>query len=516
MTIAKPRASAATVRVAVYTRKSVTEGLDQEFNTLDAQREAVEAYIASQRAEGWVALEHSYDDGGFSGANTDRPAFQRLLADVEAGQVDVIAVYRLDRLSRSLADFARLMEFLNARGVAFVSVTERFDTSTPMGRMVLNLLATFAQFERETIAQRTKDKILASRRRGMWTGGRPVLGYDVVDKRLVVNEDEAERVRAMFALYLELGSLLAVVDELKRRGWEGKSWTNKKGELVRGRAFTKTTLHHALRNPLYAGKVRAGDETYDGEHEAIVDEKTWAAVQTQLTANGRELGRRKPRRSKEPALLSGLARCSCGAAMTHHWTGKGDRRYSYYVCARRQKEGAAACPGSRVAAGELEAFVVDRIRAVGRDPDVLEATIEADRREREERRPELEGELKRLRAGRTRLERERRNLTDAVAGGKRDAGLLQKLGEIGLELDAAEVEVSAAERELDSLSDDLDADELAAALADLEPVWAELFPVERARVLALLVERVEFDAETGEVEIRFRPGGPATLAEEGL
>lgn len=188
----------APVRVGIYTRKSTDDGLEQEFNTLDAQREAAEAYVASQRGLGWAALPESYNDGGFTGANVDRPAFQRLLADVEAGMIDVVAVYKIDRLSRSLLDFARLMELFQAKGVAFVSVTETFDTSTPMGRMVLNLLATFAQFERETTAQRTRDKVLASRRRGMWTGGRPVLGYDVANKKLVINEAEAQRVRALF------------------------------------------------------------------------------------------------------------------------------------------------------------------------------------------------------------------------------------------------------------------------------------------------------------------------------
>ena len=216
-------------RVAIYTRKSVSEGLDQAFNSLDAQREAVEGYVRSQEGAGWRALPERYDDGGYSGATTDRPAFQRLVADIAARRVDVVAVYRLDRLSRSLVDFAGLMRDFEERGVAFVSVTERFDTSTPMGRMVLNLLATFAQFERETIAQRTRDKVGASRRRGMWTGGRPVLGYDVVDKRLVVNPREADEVRRIFDLYLDLGGVTAVVEELRLLGLTNKRWTTRSG-----------------------------------------------------------------------------------------------------------------------------------------------------------------------------------------------------------------------------------------------------------------------------------------------
>ncbi len=505
-----------TVRVAVYTRKSVTEGLDQEFNSLDAQREAVEAYVASQRGEGWEALPERYDDGGYTGANTARPAFQRLLEDVEAGKVDAVGVYKLDRLSRSLLDFAHLMEVFQTCGVAFVSVTEHFETSSPMGRMVLNMLATFAQFERETIAQRTRDKMLAARRKGMWTGGRPVLGYDVEDKRLTVNKEEAERVRAVYELYLDLGSLLPVVDELKRRRWKTKTWTNKKGDLVRGRPFTKTSLHHMLTNPLYTGKVRCGEELYDGAHEAIVTAETWDAVQAQLAAN--VVGSDQRPRTPKPngALLQGLAHCACGAALTHHYTKRGSRRYAYYVCTRQQKEGAAACPGSRVAVGELESFVLDQIQAIGRDPAVLEATLEADRKDREERKPELVAEVRSLRNERSQLETERGNLLDAIVKGDRAApAVARRLGEGDDELRAVErrqAEVRAEVAALDTGS--IDPEELREALADLEPIWAELFPAERARILALLLERVEYDAAAGEVEIVFRPGGPKALTAE--
>lgn len=223
------KSTPATTRVAIYTRKSVSEGLDMEFNTLEAQREAVEAYVRSQRGEAWTALAERYDDGGYTGANTDRPAFQRLLADIEAGKVDVVAVYKIDRLSRSLADFARLMELFERHGVTFVSVTQQFNTTSSMGRLTLNILMSFAEFERQTIAERVRDKIHASRRRGMWTGGRPVLGYDVVEKKLVVNSEESGRVLAIFQLYRDLGSLLATTHELDFRGWTTKAWTNQEG-----------------------------------------------------------------------------------------------------------------------------------------------------------------------------------------------------------------------------------------------------------------------------------------------
>ncbi len=508
--------SSATVRVAIYTRKSVSEGLDQEFNTLDAQREAVKAYVQSQRGEGWAALPESYDDGGYTGANTDRPAFQRLLVDIEAGKVDAVAVYKLDRLSRSLLDFAHLMEILQARGVAFVSVTEHFETSSPMGRMVLNMLATFAQFERETIAQRTSDKMLASRRRGMWTGGRPVLGYDVVEKRLVVNEDEADRVRAIFELYLDLGSLLAVVDELRRQAWTTKIWTTKEGKLHHGRPFTKGSLRGLLTNPLYAGRVRAGEEVVEGLHEAVVGEATWRAVQQKLLDNAGRRGRSG--RRKHDALLAGLVRCgACGAGMTTHYTKKGDRRYAYYVCQTVQKAGASACPGSRVAAGELEAFVVDQLREVGRDPAVLDATLAADRSGRDARRPELEAEARRLASKQGRLKAERENLVDAVAKGDGNAShvLLERVEALDEEVAGAGQRIEAVSGELAALElGAIDGDELRTALEDLEPIWGELFPKERVRVLALLLESVEFNGAEGEVVLTFRPGAPRGLAGE--
>ena len=498
-----------TVRVAAYTRKSVTEGLNQEFNTLDAQREAVEAYVASQRGEGWTALTERYDDGGYTGANIERPAFQRLLRDIEAGNVDVVAVYKIDRLSRSLPDFARLMELFDRHGVTFVSITQQFNTTSSMGRLTLNILMSFAEFERETIAERTRDKITASRRRGMWTGGRPVLGYDVVDKKLVVSEEEAERVRAIADLYLELGSLLPVVAELKRRGWTTKTWTNKAGKLVRGGPFNKTSLHGLLTNPLYIGKVRCGDEVCAGAHDAIIPMDTWDAVQAQLRGNAQR--RSGPNGSnKWCALLKGLAYCTCGAVMSPTYTTRGSKRYSYYVCAKSQKEGVAACPGSRVASGDLEAFVVERLREVGRHPEVLLAALDADAKDCEARRPELVGEVRRLGAERARLASERENIVDAVAqGSSASVVLLPRLDEADRELTDVAQRESEAQRELAALeTGDIDQDELTAALEDFEVVWAELFPKERARLLTLLLARVEFDAQAGDVAITFRRGGP--------
>src|SRR5947208_405699 len=350
------------VRCAIYTRKSTEEGLEQEFNSLDAQREASEAYIACQKSEGWVCLATRYDDGGFTGGNTDRPALQRLLADIEAGQVDAIVVYKLDRFSRSLLDFAKMMETLDKHQVAFVSITQQFSTGTSMGRLVLNVLLSFAQFEREIIAERTRDKIAATRRKGKWTGGTPILGYDIDPQanRLVINAQEAERVRAIFALYLEQQALVPVVEELERRRWVNKRWLTKAGHERGGLGFTKTNLHRLLTNVSYAGRVRDKTEVHAGEHPAIVECETFERVQALLSRNGPGSGRA---RTPGGALLQGLLRCGpCGCSMTPAHTKRGHRRYRYYTCTNAQKRGWQACPSRSIPAAEMDKVVLAQIR----------------------------------------------------------------------------------------------------------------------------------------------------------
>jgi len=255
-----------TLRCAIYTRKSTEDGLEQEFNSLDAQRDAGEAYIASQKSEGWVCLPDRYDDGGFTGGNMERPALKRLLSDIEDGKVDCIVVYKVDRLSRSLIDFSKIMDVLERQSVSFVSVTQQFNTSSSMGRLMLNVLLSFAQFEREMISERTRDKIAATRRKGKWSGGMPMLGYDVDARggKLHVNDDEAARVREIFELYLNRLSLIEVVKELDARGWTTKRWTTRKGHERGGKPFNKNSLFKLLTNRIYLGKITYKDEAYDG------------------------------------------------------------------------------------------------------------------------------------------------------------------------------------------------------------------------------------------------------------
>ena len=356
------------LRCAIYTRKSNEDGLEQEFNSLDAQRESGEAFVKSQASEGWECLPDHYDDGGFTGGNMERPSVQRLMADIEAGRVDCVVVYKVDRLSRSLLDFARMLETFERHNVSFVSVTQQFNTATSMGRLILNVLLSFAQFEREMISERTRDKIAATRRKGKWSGGMPLLGYNVVDTKLVVDPDEADMVRTIFEIYLECDGLLPVVEELDRRSWRSKKWTTKKGIERGGRPFDKNSVWHLLTNVTYIGKVKYKDEVHDGEHEAIVDDDLWQRVQAKLKRNGRTGG--KVVRNKFGAVLKGLLHCSpCECAMSPtHATRDGKKRYRYYVCTAAQKRGWDKCPSRSIPAGEIERFVVEQIKCIGRDP----------------------------------------------------------------------------------------------------------------------------------------------------
>jgi site-specific DNA recombinase len=358
------RAIRQTVRCAVYTRKSTEEGLDQEFNSLHAQREAAEAYIKSQRQLGWTVLPQQYDDGGFTGGNIDRPALQRLLEDIEAHRVDCVMVYKVDRLSRSLLDFARLMDRFDQRSVSFVSVTQQFNTTTSLGRLTLNILLSFAQFEREIIGERTRDKMSAARRKGKWVGGVPVLGYDVDPRggRLTVNEKEARRVREIFRLYETHRSVAAVAQELQSRRWTTKSWTTKRGSRHAGSVFDKVTLLRLLTNAIYIGKVEHKGTIYPGEQAAIIEPMLWEGINTELRAARR--GRSGTVRVQQKALLNGLLFCrSCDQPMVPTYTSKGDRRYRYYVCRIAREKGWKACSTKSVAAGVIEASVVKQLRS---------------------------------------------------------------------------------------------------------------------------------------------------------
>jgi site-specific DNA recombinase len=361
------------LRCAVYTRKSSEEGLEMEYNSLDAQRDSCEAFIASQKSEGWMLVPDRYDDGGISGATMDRPALKRLMRDIGTGLIDVVVVYKVDRLSRSLTDFAQMIDTFEKRGVSFVSVTQQFNTTSSMGRLTLNILLSFAQFEREVIGERIRDKIAASRRRGIWMGGCPPLGYDVENRKLVVNKPEAALVRDIFERFVRIGSATLLVGELRVEGARTKSWVTQSGRERQGIPIDKGFLYKLLRNRVYLGEAVHKDQSYPGEHEAIIDPMLWAKVHDILAVSPRTRARRTC--AKTPMPLKGLIRCGhCGSAMTPSFTRRKGKLYRYYLCLSASKNGHHTCTVRSIPAAEAEAAVVAHLRAMVRSPEVAVRT----------------------------------------------------------------------------------------------------------------------------------------------
>lgn len=416
----KPAPVVRRLRCAAYTRKSSEEGLEQEFNSLDAQREACEAYVASQRAEGWTLVPDYYDDGGVSGGTLERPALKRLLADIEAGQVDVVVVYKIDRLSRSLMDFARLVEVFDRHSVTFVSVTQSFNTTTSMGRLTLNILLSFAQFEREVIGERIRDKVAASRKRGIWMGGWAPLGYDVKDRKLVINEAEADLVRSIFKRFARYRSGTNLVRDLAK-----ENARNKYGKLIE-----KGFLYRVLNNRVYLGEAVHKGTAYPGEHDAIVDQSLWDAVHEVLKVSPRVRARHS--RAKTPAILKGLIFAPDGRAMTPTHTRRRGRLYRYYVSTKVLKTDAGACPIGRVPAAEIEAAVIDQVRRLLQSPEIIVATWRAAK----------------------------------------------------------------------STSPKLTEQQVRDAMERFDELWSELFPAEQARIVQLLVERVDISEQGVNVVLR--------------
>lgn len=363
------------LRCAIYTRKSTEEGLDQNYNSLDAQRDACLSYVASQKSEGWVALRDGYDDGGFSGGNLERPGLQRLLADIREGLVDVIVVYKIDRLSRSLADFAKLVELFDEHKVTFVSVTQSFNTTTSMGRLTLNILLSFAQFERELAGERVRDKIASSRKRGIWMGGMPPLGYDVVDRKLVPNPVEAELVNRIFERLVAIGSVTVLAKELRAEGVTTKSWTTIKDKQRAGKLIDKGYVYKLIKNPVVIGIAAYKGEHFPGEHEPILDKALWDQVQEMLARNDRAKRSVVNRPSRSPALLKGLVFADDGWAMTPGSTKRNGRLYRYYVNTASIKIGKDGCTIARVPAGDIDAKVVQQIRRILQSPEIIAQAV---------------------------------------------------------------------------------------------------------------------------------------------
>jgi len=362
------------LRCALYTRKSSEEGLEQDFNSLDAQREACEAFVASQKREGWVLLPQMYDDGGYSGGTLERPAFQRLLSDVSACKVDVVVVYKVDRLTRSLSDFAKVVEVFDKNGVSFVSVTQQFNTTSSMGRLTLNILLSFAQFEREVTGERIRDKIAASKKKGIWMGGQPPLGYDVKDRKLIVNMQEAETVRHIFRRYRELRSVRLLKADLDAHGIVSKARKASDGSAYGSRPLARGALYLMLQNRVYLAETVHKDKSYPGEHDAIVDEHLWNEVQVILRTN--RIERADGRSDNRPSMLAGILFDAQGDRMSPSHANKRGTRYRYYT-SRSLIDGTAktSIGGQRIPAGALEALIVRNLRQWLAEPDKIHQFI---------------------------------------------------------------------------------------------------------------------------------------------
>lgn len=437
-------------RCAVYCRVSSDERLDQEFNSIDAQKEAGHAYIASQRAEGWIPVADDYDDGGFSGGNMDRPALKRLMTDIDKGLVDIVVVYKIDRLTRSLADFSKMVEVFERRSVSFVSVTQQFNTTTSMGRLMLNVLLSFAQFEREVTGERIRDKIAASKRKGIWMGGVPPLGYDVDKRLLVINEAEAAVVRRIFEEMLTIGSPTQIAANLTLEGITTKAWTTQDGQTRPGAQIDKKYLHKLLRNRIYLGELSHKGNWFPGAHPAIIDPGLWGKVHEILAKNGHARSVETKQRSRSDALLRGLLYAPTGERMYPTYSRKNGRKYHYYVSKSEARFGAPGKRYERLPALEIEGAVEAQIRTVLTSPESIASVV--------------------------RHIQTHHNKTGTP----------------------------------------IHEDRVVLAMARLNDVWDQLFPVERHRIANLMIERIDL-VHAGEmqgIKVRWREIGWNALIEE--
>jgi site-specific DNA recombinase len=482
------------VRCAIYTRKSTDEGLNQDFNSLDAQRDAGEAFIRSQAGEGWTLVPDQYDDGGYTGANMDRPALRRLLADIQAKKVDCVVVYKVDRLSRSIRDFGKIMEILEKHGATFVSVTQQFNTTTSLARLTLNILLSFAQFEREIISERTRDKQNLARKRGKWTGGHLPLGYDLEDGCLVMNEAEAARVRQVFEWYLEGHSVHGIVAKCANLGWRNKEWATKEGKTFGGHPLRKCHIYTMLANPLYAARIRAGDELVAATHPPIIDDHTFDLVQQKLKANTRNPG--GEHRPKMEALLRGLLYCAaCGSPMSPSYSSSKSRRYRYYVCLRTMQRNGDGCTTRAVSAPLVEEAVIESVRRFAAKPEVVEAIARAARHRMAEELGKYRDDLKavniRVRNAKSQLARAKyldadreAALRETVAAGEARAEELRRVVERGERLR-------------------FDDQMVRQRMATFEEVWKTMTIQQQAALLRQLIERVGYDARGDKVKVTY-------------
>jgi site-specific DNA recombinase len=514
------------MRCGIYGRVSTDEQAVLEYNSLQAQEDICKNYItiraidpALQRK--WTHVE-SYFDKGYSGGRLDRPELQRLLSDVKGGKIEVVVAYKIDRISRSISQFYEIWNALGKYNVDFASATQEFNTSTSQGKLMLNLLLSFAQYERELIGERTRDKIAAARKRGLWSGGRPVLGYDIDRTRrvLVVNEHESRLVRDIFQIYLAKLSLLRALHVVREKEIRSKTWSSSRGKSYGGKVFDRVTLHALLRNPVYIGKVRHHDQLHDGQHEPIVDLATFEKVQELLSRNFRS--RSSDAENVNGFLLKGLVKCAaCSRAMSPNFAYSKGRRYLYYTCQTATRQGAGACPIRSVSAPALERLVVERISFLATNEAVIERIVR-------QAGAEAAAKLPFLREDRVRLDNERRHrrddarrLVDAIAAGNSSPTLDARLKEEDQAILALDRQLADVQADIERLDRSLlTPAQVASALQDFVSVWDELSPDEQARLARLVISEIVYerrDKSEGQITWRFRALGPIkTEPVEGL
>jgi len=461
-------------------------------------------------------LPDRYDDGGFTGGNMERPALKALIRDIEAGKVDCVMVYKVDRLSRSLMDFARMLEVFERKSVAFVSVTQQFNTTNSMGRLMLNVLLSFAQFEREIISERTRDKMAAARRKGKWSGGLAPLGFDNdrQGRKIIVNEDEAAKVRGIFELYLECQSIIQTVKEIDLRGWKNKLTVTKSGKERGGRHFDKSSLFKLLTNVAYLGKVRYKDEIHEGEHDAIVPLELWEKVQKQLKHNGRTGGIMI--RNKFGALLKGLVRCACcDCAMTpNHTTKGGNKRYRYYVCTAAQKRGWHTCPSKSIPAKQIEDFVIAQIKKIGYAPELIQDVVTSVADKMKGQLEQLEDERLALGRDTARWDSEIRKTSALIRPNETDTPAIARLADLQERIAHNERRLTSVMIEINKNSNNLlTQQDVETAMTTFDPIWESMTLRDQIRLVQVVVKQVDYDGETSRVTITFNPIGIKKRAE---
>ena len=488
------------VRVAIYSRISVDTNMENEFNSCDAQELACDTYINANKASGWQRVK-VYRDGGFSGGTTNRPAFQTMLKAIENDEIDIVVVHRIDRLSRSLADFLQTVQVFEKHYVSFISSSQQINTNSVMGKLMLNVLLSFAQFEREMISLRTKEKLIASRKKGRFTGGRPVKGYDIdrsdSGSKLIINTEEAEQVREIFSLYLENKSLSQTAKELNRLGYTTKKWTTRKNTVQGGKEFDKKRVHSVLTNSTYIGKTKYGDEFFEGIHDAIVESGTWKKTQQLLLQNSRN-GGASENNSLQPVLLRGLLYCSnCGHQMGHTYTAKKQVKYRYYACNKVLKQGRQSCISKRVPAQQIEQFIIDQIQDLTQDQQLFLQALEQANLQAGSRSEQLRSESSLLSK---KISQTNRNMNTLLKSSDTDSS--EVLRHLNNESQQAEARQREIENKLQKLpTKQIDGKDAMEAFQDFDPIWNALSPKKQARVLQLMIERIEYDSTEGKQRI---------------